>query len=91
MKLILIVFVLALTGCSGYSTLEELEAQALVTGDWSAVEKRERIIARRAARRGPKCPTGSVSVCQNDLGSKRCSCMQQESVRDILARGFSNY
>ncbi len=42
-----------LIGCAPVATLEELEAQAYVSGDWSEVEKRERIIARREARKGP--------------------------------------
>ena len=73
------------------ATLEQLEEEAMVTGDWSQVEKRERIIARRAARKGPKCPSGTVSVCNADYGRNRCSCVNQEGVRDLLAQGFSNY
>ncbi len=50
-----------LVGCAPVTTLEELEAQAYVSGDWSAVDKRERMIARREARMGPTCPGDAVA------------------------------
>ena len=41
MKVILLLGLSVLMfGCGSYQTLEELEAEALMTGDWSAVEKR---------------------------------------------------
>ena len=45
---------LALTACAPYKTLDELEDEAMLTGDYTALEKRERSLARRAAARGPK-------------------------------------
>ena len=46
MRGIIVAALLILGGCSGYQTLEQLEDEALVSGDWSAVEKREELIAR---------------------------------------------
>ena len=65
---------LFLGGCAEMQTLEELEMLAATTGDWSAVEKRE----RRTARTAPSCPSGYISVCQSAGGPKRCGCMTQE-------------
>ena len=45
-KGIMILALLFAAGCSAYVPLEQLEAEALVTGDWSKVEQRERTIAR---------------------------------------------
>ena len=77
-----------LAGCSSYQTLEELEQEALVTGDWSAVEQRERILARRAARHGLVCPAGSVSYCETWAGLKgKCACVPDDAVAGLLVRG----
>ncbi|MCH7538407.1 MAG: hypothetical protein IID57_11200, partial [Proteobacteria bacterium] len=43
----ILVLLLMLGGCAVVPTLEDLEDQALLTGDWSQVENRERTIARR--------------------------------------------
>jgi hypothetical protein len=42
----LIIVTVSLSGCASVS-LEELEAEAIITGDWAAVESRERALARR--------------------------------------------
>ncbi len=74
-----------LIGCAPVTTLEELEAQAYVSGDWSEVDKRERMIARRDARRGPTCAGNAVAVCERRVGSqRRCSCVSRDQVRDML-------
>lgn len=91
MKVLIVLGLLALVGCGSTATLEELEEQAMITGDWSAVEKRERINARRAARKGPKCPSGTIGVCHSNIGNDRCSCVQQDSVRDLIVQGLSDY
>ena len=68
---------LLLLGCAPMPSLEELEAEAEVTGDWSAVEQREAMLARRAARYGPSCPAGKVSYCEDVVGKRRCTCVAQ--------------
>lgn len=74
-----------LIGCAPVTTLEELEAQAYVSGDWSEVEKRERIIARREARKGPTCPGSAVAVCERRVGGQRCNCVSRDALRDMLS------
>lgn len=73
-----------LSGCGGFTTLEQLEAQALLSGDWSAVEQRERIIARREARNYNPCAAGTVAVCQSGVSDERCSCVKSEALHSLI-------
>lgn len=85
MKCMGLLLVCFLVGCAPVSTLEELEAQAYLTGNWSEVDKRERMIARRQARTGPSCPSGYISYCEKHVGDMRCACVSRESMTGILA------
>ncbi|MDX1515519.1 MAG: hypothetical protein R3288_01695 [Woeseiaceae bacterium] len=85
MRVLLLIAALWLAGCSSAPTLEELKEQAMISGDWSAVEARERILARRAARRGPKCPSGQVAYCEVNFGRDRCQCVSQEAMRNAFS------
>lgn len=85
MKVLVLLGAIFLTGCGSMQSLEELERQAFVTGDWSAVEQRERIIARREARKGVQCPSGQVSYCEKHVGQARCGCIDHEELRSALA------
>lgn len=85
MRIGLILVLGILTGCTAQQTLEELEAEAAITGDWSEVEKRERVIARRKARLGAECPNGYISYCESWGGEKRCGCVRRGRMSDILA------
>jgi hypothetical protein len=76
-----------LFGCAEVKTLEELELAAIQSGDWSAVEKREQSMARRKARRGPSCPSGSIAVCEVRGGDRQCQCASDDSFRRL----FDNY
>ena len=67
---------LVLSGCAARPTLEDLEQQALVTGDWSAVESREGLIRRRVAARTSMCPEKQTQVC-TELGADHdCYCVR---------------
>ena len=77
---------LLLGGCGSYQTLEELERQAFVTGDWSEVNKRERIIAKRRNRMGLACGSGTTQYCESWGASERCTCVSSVSLRDTLDR-----
>ena len=85
MRGIIVAALLILGGCSGYQTLEQLEDEALVSGDWSAVEKREELIARQALRNGPKCPKGFTAYCETSVFDQRCSCVNSNLARSLLA------
>ena len=76
---------LLMVACAPMKSLEELEAEALQTGDWSLVEEREAIIAKRNARRPLQCPSGQVSVCEKSVGRYRCQCLGRAGVIDSFA------
>ena len=85
MKVLGLVLTLTLlAGCGSFTPMEELERQAFLTGDWSAVEKRERLLERRKARRGAICPDGQVAVCDKFAGESRCSCVNHEDFSRVL-------
>ena len=75
---------LALVGCAPYKTLDELEDEAMLTGDYSALEARERSLARRAAERGSICGADQVSVCRDRVGRKACGCVARDELRTAL-------
>ncbi|MCH8060728.1 MAG: hypothetical protein IIA11_09750 [Proteobacteria bacterium] len=64
MKLVSIIALCLLVGCTSRPTLEELEAEALITGDWTEVENRERMDKRwGVVQTESRCFTGFVLVC----------------------------
>ncbi|MEM7431104.1 MAG: hypothetical protein AAF351_04090 [Pseudomonadota bacterium] len=84
MKIIALSLLLVLSGCGHSLTMEELEAQALVTGDWSAVEEREAANQRRQARVAGSCPIGQVQVCESSMFNSNCLCMSGNSMQRSL-------
>lgn len=86
MKGIIILILIFLVGCVPMVPLEQLETQALVTGDWAAVEKRERVIARRKARAGIDCPAGLIGYCETVVVQRRCTCISSSTYRSILVQ-----
>ena len=86
MKVLVLLGVIFLTGCGSTQSLEVLEQQAFISGDWSAVEQRERIIARRIARKGPQCPSGQVAYCEDRYGQARCGCVDNSEFRSALSQ-----
>lgn len=51
--------------------MQELEDQALVSGDWSKVENRELFVDRKNKKHGPECAEGLTSVCFESGTSRR--------------------
>ncbi len=72
-------------GCAPMQSLEELEAEALQSGDWSRVEERERIISKRKAQRPRQCPAGLVSYCEREVGRLDCECVTRASLGGTFA------
>lgn len=85
MRAIMLAGIVLLTGCAASVPMAELEQQAMLTGDWSAVEKRERQMARRAERYGPSCGYGFVSYCIDSGGHDRCTCIAGQNLRDLFS------
>ena len=79
-----LILVLALGACAAPPTLKELEFQALRTGDWNAVERRERAMARRAEQQVPSCGTGQVQYCESSFGQQSCQCVSRQAVVDYF-------
>lgn len=71
--------------CAPMKSLEELEEEALRSGDWTLVEEREALIAKRASRRPMQCANGLVSVCEKSVGLYRCQCVGKGAMVDAIA------
>jgi len=76
MKMLSILLISALVGCAGQQTLEELEKDALVSGDWTEVEKREQLLARKGKKEGTDCPEGLTNVCYEQGVKISCGCVR---------------
>lgn len=74
MKTLVILMMVVLAGCASRPTLEQLEQDALASGDWSAVEKREQFLQRARGRSGSSCPEGMTLVCVDGYAQERCLC-----------------
>lgn len=82
----LLLLALLSCGCVSSPTLDELRHDALLSGDWSEVEKREKIQARRQARAAPKCGPGRVAYCESGFAEKRCTCASRAAIRALVTR-----
>lgn len=72
------IFVLSILGaCAPATPLEELEQQALVTGDWSAVELREKVRRTQMGEDLPKCPQDELRVCIDEGAVEHCMCYRK--------------
>lgn len=76
MRVLWVIAVCLLAACADRPTLEELENEALVSGDWSAVEERERKILRRKGESGLNCPDGAMTLCYDFSADEHCMCVQ---------------
>lgn len=84
MKGIIIFAFVFLAGCGTYTPLEQLEREAFLSGDWSLVEQRERMVSRRDARRGTQCPDNMTNYCVNNFGKTTCQCVSSKILRSAL-------
>lgn len=86
MKTASILILALLTGaCATPPTLEDLELKARLTGDWSAVDRRERYLERRAARSPERCFDDNVSVCMDRIGKRVCECVDRDALDGVLS------
>ena len=75
MKSTLFILVVLLVGCAPIPTMEELEQQASASGDWSEVERRERIDRMRSDDVHLTCPDGYMRVCNKETARSICECV----------------
>ena len=74
-----------LLGSACALSMEELVDEALLTGDWSQVEKKEDAASARLARQqSAMCAGDYVGYCKatGRLGKKVCTCESYAEVRD---------
>ena len=79
-----------LAGCVMRPSLEELEDDAITTGEWSAVERREELEKERLEASGPGClgelnkycvedsagcPDSSNVLCTEEVSNIICYCL----------------
>ncbi len=67
--------------------MERLVNEALVTGNWSEVEKREAAAVRRQVReQSLKCERSEVGFCttKGRLKKRVCTCVSYSDVREAL-------
>ena len=83
MRLIGGILLVILAGCAGSPTLEELEDEAIVSGDWSAVEEREELLKRKG-KNVLQCPSGFVSSCYEVGLRVDCKCVRAYAGRRML-------
>jgi len=76
MKLTGVIILCLLAGCATKPTLDELEAEASITGDWSAVEKRERMNRRMGVQDERQCESGFMLMCNKRSAKEECSCVR---------------
>ena len=75
MRMIILVLTVTLAACASEPTLEELEDQAMVSGDWSAVERREEIQKDLRGASDQRCPDRQVVYCEQMGASEKCACV----------------
>jgi hypothetical protein len=82
MKILGIVALCLLAGCAARTPLAELEEEALMTGEWSEVEK-HREMDKRMNRVDiqPDCPNGRTLVCYVQAKQEVCGCVSPRELR----------
>lgn len=76
MKILIMLLACGLAACAGRPTLEELESEALQTGDWTEVERREELLSRINVTSEAECPEGFVMVCFEQGLAVKCTCVR---------------
>jgi hypothetical protein len=81
MKHLFVFGLVLLAGCAAAPTMEELEAEALQTGDWAKVEQRELAQTRRMGRPQAECPEGYALLCKSaaDVADEDCKCVSRKT------------
>ena len=78
MRLVLLgaMMILVLAACSARRPIAELEEEAEISGDWSAVEQHRRMDKRMNRVQGDNfCNNGYVLACQTKGEREECGCV----------------
>ena len=82
MKLLRVLAVFLLFACAPYQTLDELIAEAEVTGDWTKVDKKLDRLAKNEAENSSKCPSNKTEICNG----WRCQCLTKGQLPMIVGQ-----
>jgi len=77
MNIVILVMLIIVVGCAQRPTLDQLEDEALVTGKWTTVERREELIKKRLESTAPGCPVGLSKKCFEELSGIQCYCIKR--------------
>jgi hypothetical protein len=80
MKMTSLIVLCFLAGCATKSSLEQLEDEAMVSGDWLAVEKREQSSNRLGPINGRSCPNGRALICVKNGLREECECVDSRTI-----------
>jgi len=83
MRAVWILLIFSLVGCADQMTIEQLEDEAITTGDWSEVEDYERLLQEQSRESVPECPDGQIVRCVESGLNVKCDCV---SVRALSRR-----
>ena len=79
-RVFVLLAVLAMAACADTRTLEDLEKEAMETGDWTAVERREKKMEEQLARQEAGCRTTETLVCESLGSTSRCYCVRKHDI-----------
>ena len=82
MRLLEILALLVLFGCAPYQTMDELMAEAEVTGNWTKVDERMQRLDREEAENQPSCPSDRTEICKDG----RCQCLTKGHLPMIVGQ-----
>lgn len=77
---IIAVIAFALSGCAAQPSLYELEAEAMVTGDWTQFDRKNKRVLERAAYADlvAVCDLYEmIAVCEIEGARKNCGCQRR--------------
>ena len=82
MKLLQILAVFLLFACTivPFQTLDELIAEAEVTGDWTKVNKKLDVLEKKEAENASNCPSNKTEICKNG----HCQCLAKRHMSDFI-------
>jgi hypothetical protein len=80
MRLIVTTCLAFLTACAGQPSLEELTKEALRTGDWTRVERRENAMSRVGSAVAARCPDGTTYFCEELGAARSCECVPSSAL-----------
>ncbi|MGI9271439.1 MAG: hypothetical protein ACR2QT_06670 [Woeseiaceae bacterium] len=74
---IILIALVLVAGCAARQSLEELEDEAMQTGEWDAVERREEVVKKSLESRGPGCPPRHTKHCVEEQSGIQCYCLAE--------------